>query len=203
MTDKSRRAENSLLVYQQFTKRTLIADIHRIRHELGLPKIDDHLDGIADLRGKTPELLVRLIEAEQALRVAHALLNIDSDHITNEPGTSLYQLTDMWLQRFTQEASQYKKVAAANRARKQELPQTLKACLFLAYCDFCHRGISNVGWKRLKTKARQIGAFNHIARKELDLLTRARIEPFLTALRGSDALPPLDEICSLCNLSMP
>ena len=54
MTDKRHRAEFSQLVYQQFTEETLIADIHRIRDELGLPKIDHHLDAIADLRGKTP-----------------------------------------------------------------------------------------------------------------------------------------------------
>jgi len=200
--DKSHRADNSILVYQQFTERTLIKDIHRIRNELGLPKVEDHLDALADLSEKTPELLVRLIEAEQALRVAYALLKLDSDQITFEQGKPLYQLKDIWLQRFTQETSQYNKVGEANRTRKKELSQTLKACLLLAYCEFCQNGTPRVGWQRLKTRARQIGAFNRVAKGELGLLTRARIEPLLKAFRENAPPHSIDQICSIYNLSM-
>ena len=94
-------------------------------------------------------------------------------------------------------------MAAANRTRKKELPQTLKASLFLAYCEFCHNGDSKVGWQRLKTRARQIGVFNRVPREELDLLTRTRTEWFLRAFRQMDSPPPLDEICSIYNLSIP
>ena len=203
MKDSAQRAAKRLVVSQQFSETRLVADIHRIRDELGLEKVDDHLDALVHLQDKIPDLFLRLVEAEQALRVAYVLLNLDPSDVAHGKDKPLHHLKDIWLERFTQEAGQYNKVVAANRARKQELPQTLKACLFLAYCDFCHDGISNVGWQRLKTRARQIGAFNRIVRKELDLLTRARIEPFLRAFRKIDAPPPLDEICSLYHLSMP
>ena len=203
MKDSAQRAAKRLVVSQQFSETRLVADIHRIRAELGLPKIDDHLDALIHLQDKIPELFLRLVEAEQALRIAYVLLTLDPSDVAYGKDKPLHHLTDIWLQRFTRESSQYEKVGAANRARKQELSQTLKACIFLAYCEFCHNGDSKVGWQRLKTRARQIGAFNHIAREELDLLTRARIEPFLRAFRQIEALPSNDEICSIYNLSMP
>jgi hypothetical protein len=203
MKDNTQRAAKRLVVSQQFSEARLVADIHRIRDELGLPKIDDHLDALVHLQDKTPELFLRLVEAEQALRVAYLLLNLDPSDVVNGKDKPLHHLKDIWLERFTRESSQYKKVGAANRARKQELSQTLRACIFLAYCQFSHDGIPQVGWQRLKTRARQIGAFNRVVRDELDLLTRARIEPFLRAFRQIDALPSLSEICSLYNLSMP
>ena len=203
MRDKAQRTEKALFVSQQFSETNLIADIHRIRDELGLPKADDHLDALVHLQDKIPQLFLRLVEAEQALRVAYLLLDLDPRDLTYGKDKPLHQLRDVWLQRFAQERSHSSKVAATNRARKKELPQTLKACLFLAYCEFCHTGDSKVGWQRLKTRARQIGAFNHFAREELDLLTRARIEPFLRSFRQIEALPPINEICSIYNLSLP
>ena len=203
MRNKAQRTERALFVSQQFTETNLIADIHRIRNELGLPQADNHLEALVDLQEKTPELFLRLVEAEQALRVAYFLLSLDPHDVTNGKDKPLLHLQDVWLQRFTQESSQYSKVAAANRTRKKELPQTLKASLFLAYCEFCHNGDSKVGWQRLKTRARQIGVFNRVPREELDLLTRTRTEWFLRAFRHMDSPPPLDEICSIYNLSMP
>ena len=203
MRDKAQRTEKALFAARLFSETNLIADIHRIRDELGLPKADDHLDALMHLQDKPPRLFLRLIEAEQALRVAYLLLNLDPRDITYGKDKPLHYLQDVWLQRFTQERSQYRKVAAANRTPKRELSLTLKACLFLAYCEFCNDGTSNVGWKRLTTRARQIGVFNRVAREELGLLTRARTERFLRVFRQMDSPPPLDEICSIYNLSMP
>ena len=63
--------------------------------------------------------------------------------------------------------------------------------------------VTHANAENRKLAQNSLGVFNRVPREELDLLTRTRTEWFLRAFRQMDSPPPLDEICSIYNLSMP
>ena len=85
MSTKTKLNKVYLEIMKQSDESALIEDIHRIRKELGLPHVPNHLDDLEGLKSKAPQLLARLIEAEHS--PAHGIHNAKPrpEHIDAEP----------------------------------------------------------------------------------------------------------------------
>jgi len=197
MSTKTNLDKVQLEIMKQSDESTLIKDIHRIRKELGLPHVPNHLDDLEGLESKAPQLLARLIEAEHALRMAFTLLKLDPNTLTPSHGLPSKQLATYWMEQFVWTNTHADKIKRANKQRKQELSTIAKAALYLCYLQFVEAGDQLVGWKRLSDRAKKTLGLNQVKRAERDLLTRTRVEPLLDAFRANEPLHTADEVCAL------
>ena len=184
-------------IMKQSCESALIKDIHRIRKELGLPHVTNHLDDLDGLKSKTPQLLVRLIEAENSLSLAFTMLKLDPSTLTPTHDSPSVQLATHWIEQLVLANTHADKIKRANKQRKQELSTTAKAALYLCYLQFVEAGDQLVGWKRLSDRAKKTLGLNQVKRAERDLLTRTRVEPLLDAFRANEPLHTADEVCAL------
>lgn len=76
MSKHSKPEKAHLAILKHSSETMLIDDIHRIRNELGLLNVSNHFDDLDSLMSKAPQLLLRLVDAEQALRVAFTMLSM-------------------------------------------------------------------------------------------------------------------------------
>jgi hypothetical protein len=197
MSAQTKLKKVHLEIMKQSGESALIADVHRIRKELGLPDVPNHLDDLEGLKSKAPQLLVRLIEAEHALRLAFTMLKLDPSTLTQGQDSPTKQLATYWIEQVIWANTHADKISRANKQRRQELPRVAKAALYLCYLQFVEAGDQLVGWKRLSDRAKKTLGQNRVSRAERGLLTRTRVEPLLNAFRANEHRHTADEVCAL------
>ena len=200
MSAQTKLKKVHLEIMKQSGEFALIEDIHRIRKELGLPDVPNHLDDLEGLESKAPQLLVRLIEAEHALRLAFTMLKLDPSTLTQSQDSPTKQLATYWIEQLLWANTHADKIKRSNQQRKKELSTTAQVTLYLCYLQYFEAGDQLVGWKRLSDRAKKTLALNRVTRAERDLLTRARVEPLLNAFRANEPSHTADEVCAHCEI---
>ena len=200
MSAQTKLKKVHLEIMKQSGEFALIEDIHRIRKELGLPDVPSHLDDLEGLKSKAPQLLVRLIEAEHALRLAFTMLKLDPSTLTQSQDSPTKQLATYWIEQLLWANTHADKIKRSNQQRKKELSTTAQVTLYLCYLQYFEAGDQLVGWKRLSDRAKKTLALNRVTRAERDLLTRARVEPLLNAFRANEPSHTVDEVCARCEI---
>jgi hypothetical protein len=200
MSAQTKLKKMHLEIMKQSGESALIEDIHRIRKELGLPDVPNHLDDLEGLKSKAPQLLVRLIEAEHALRLAFTMLKLDPSTLTQSQDSPTKQLATYWIEQLVWANTHADKIKRSNQQRKKELSTTAQVTLYLCYLQYFEAGDQLVGWKRLSDRAKKTLALNRVTRAERDLLTRARVEPLLNAFRANEPSHTADEVCAHCEI---
>jgi hypothetical protein len=200
MSAQTKLKKMHLEIMKQSGESALIEDIHRIRKELGLPDVPNHLDDLEGLKSKAPQLLVRLIEAEHALRLAFTMLKLDPSTLTQSQDSPTKQLATYWIEQLVWANTHADKIKRSNQQRKKELSTTAQVTLYLCYLQYFEAGDQLVGWKRLSDRAKKTLALNRVTRAERDLLTRARVEPLLNAFRANEPSHTAEEVCAHCEI---
>jgi len=200
MSAQTKLKKMHLEIMKQSGESALIEDIHHIRKELGLPDVPNHLDDLEGLKSKAPQLLVRLIEAEHALRLAFTMLKLDPSTLTQSQDSPTKQLATYWIEQLVWANTHADKIKRSNQQRKKELSTTAQVTLYLCYSQYFEAGDQLVGWKRLSDRAKKTLALNRVTRAERDLLTRARVEPLLNAFRANEPSHTADEVCAHCEI---
>jgi hypothetical protein len=200
MSAQTKLKKMHLEIMKQSGESALIEDIHHIRKELGLPDVPNHLDDLEGLKSKAPQLLVRLIEAEHALRLAFTMLKLDPSTLTQSQDSPTKQLATYWIEQLVWANTHADKIKRSNQQRKKELSTTAQVTLYLCYLQYFEAGDQLVGWKRLSDRAKKTLALNRVTRAERDLLTRARVEPLLNAFRANEPSHTADEVCAHCEI---
>ena len=197
---KQPSAESLITALEQFASpEQLLADINAVRESLGLESVSDPLEDIEAVKNRGSELFFRLVAAKQEVDLAVASMGLTDAVLEEQPKNSDAIATKI-VGDIKAGIAKRNSVATSNKRRRTKLNKQERAALYLAYIELSEQEISPIGWSQLSHRAKKVLSLNRAPRERINLLTRGRVDPYLTLFKHLDKLHSTQEVCEIYGL---
>lgn len=197
---KQPSAESLITALEQFASpEQLLADINAVRESLGLESVSDPLEDIEAVKNRGSELFFRLVAAKQEVDLAVASMGL-TDAVLEEQSKNSDAIATKIVGDIKAGIAKRNSVATSNKRRRTKLNKQERAALYLAYIELSEQEISPIGWSQLSHRAKKVLSLNRAPRERINLLTRGRVDPYLTLFKRLDKLHSTQEVCEIYGL---